>query len=617
MFHGGGPPGMGRGGPPGGGRLGSALDTDEDEELGKLYDSKIIARLPKYLSRVKGWLALGGSGMLIRSLAALAVPYLTGMGVDYIHAGNLTGLNIVAILFVCASLLQWGGHYMEVRFLAYAGGAVLFRMRTEMFDHLQRLSLSFFDHSKVGKLMSRVQNDINQLQEVVTTGILNIVASALTLVGIATVMMVMNTRLALLTLAVVPALGIGIFVWQRYARRAFIRVRQAIAVVNDRLQEGISGVRVTQSLSREEVNVGQFDDVNRAHLDANISAARLQALMLPTVEIMTAIAYSLVIIFGGYQVLAGSMGPGVLIAFLLYIQRFFAPVLELAMMYTELQRAMASGARVFELLDVEPEIKDAPRAIEVPAIKGEVKFNNISFAYEPGLEVLHNVDLAVRPGETVAVVGRTGAGKSSLMNLIARFYDVDKGGITVDGYDVKSVTRQSLRSQIGIVPQEPFLFSGSIEDNIRYGRIDASHEEVVKAAKAAGAHTFITRMERGYDTSVGERGGNLSAGQRQFICIARAILASPPIMVLDEATSNVDTNSERLMQKSLRRLMKGRTSFIIAHRLSTVTNADRIVVLEQGRIVEVGSHEELLAKQGLYHEMFGALSAPEAGQQDA
>jgi ABC-type multidrug transport system fused ATPase/permease subunit len=612
MFHGGGPPpGMGRGGPPGGGRLGSALDVEEEEELGRLYDSKVIARLPRYLSRVKGWLALGAGGMVIRSLAALAVPYLTGIGVDYIHAGNLTGLNIVAILFVCASLLQWGGHYMEVRFLAYAGGAVLFRMRTEIFEHLQRLSLSFFDHNKVGKLMSRVQNDINQLQEVVTTGILNIVASALTLVGIAVVMMVMNTRLALLTLTVVPALGIIIFIWQRYARRAFIRVRQAIAVVNDRLQEGISGVRVTQSLSREEVNVGQFDDVNRAHLDANISAARLQALMLPTVEIMTAIAYSLVIIFGGYQVLAGNMGPGILITFLLYIQRFFAPVLELTMMYTELQRAMASGARVFELLDVEPEINDAPQAMEMPEIKGEVKFNNVSFAYEPGLEVLHDVDLAVRPGETVAVVGRTGAGKSSLMNLIARFYDVDKGVITVDGYDVKSVTRQSLRSQIGIVPQEPFLFSGSIEDNIRYGSIDASHEEVVKAAKAAGAHTFISRLERGYDAPVGERGGNLSAGQRQFICIARAILASPPIMVLDEATSNVDTNSERLMQKSLRRLMKGRTSFVIAHRLSTVTSADRIVVLERGRIVEVGSHKELLARQGLYHEMFGALSAPE------
>jgi len=594
-----------------GGGLHSAFDEDF-EVLGKVYDSKVIARLPKYLAPVKSWLALGASGMVMRALAALAIPYLVGIAIDrFILEGDLGGLNIIAILCIGAALLVWAGQYMETLFLSYAGQAILFRMRTEMFDHLHRLSMSFFDRNKVGKLMSRVQNDVSQLQELVTSEILSIVTNVLTLVGIACVMIIMNPRLALLTLTVVPVLAIIIFIWQKFARRAFIKIRQAISVVNAQLQEGISGVRVTQSLSREGRSFEEFNNVNQAHLSANINAVRLQAVIAPAVQILSGIAFGLVLVFGGYQVLAGQMGPGVLITFLLYIQSFFRPVFELTMLYTELQRAMASGARIFELLDIEPEIKDSAQAIEVPPVKGELKFHQVSFAYQPGVEVLHDIDLIVNPGETVAVVGRTGAGKSSLMNLIARFYEVERGEITVDGYDVRSVTQQSLRRQIGIVPQDPFLFSGSIEDNIRYGHIEASHQEAIKAAKTVGAHDFITHLERGYDTPVGERGGNLSAGQRQLICLARAILANPPILILDEATSNVDTNTERLMQKSLRRLVQGRTCIIIAHRLSTVTNADRIIVLEQGKIAEIGSHQELLAKQGLYYDMVGALTAPD------
>jgi len=600
-----------------GGGLHSAFDEDF-EVLGKVYDSKVIARLPKYLAPVKLWIALGASGMVIRSLAVLAIPYLVAVATDrFILEGDLGGLNIIAILCIGAALLVWAGGYMETLFLSYAGQSILFRMRTEMFDHLHRLSMSFFDRNLVGKLMSRVQNDVNQLQQLLTNGILTIITSTLTLVGIACVMIVMNARLALLTLTVVPVLAIIIFIWQRFARRAFIKVRQAISVVNAQLQEGISGVRVTQSLSREGRSFEEFNNVNQAHLGANINAVRLQALMAPTVQILSGIAFGLVLVFGGYQVLAGQMGPGVLIGFLLYIQSFFRPVFELTMMYTELQRAMASGVRIFELLDVKPEIKDSPQAIEMPTIKGEVNFNHLSFAYRPGVEVLHDIDLTVNPGETVAIVGRTGAGKSSLMNLIARFYEVEKGEVTVDGYDVRSVTQQSLRRQIGIVPQDAFLFSGGIEDNIKYGHPEASHQEVIEAAKMAGIHDFISLLEDGYDTPVGERGGNLSAGQRQLICLARAILANPPILILDEATSNVDTNTERIMQESLRRLTQGRTCLIIAHRLSTVTNADRIIVLEQGEIAEIGSHQELLAKQGLYYNMFEALSAPNLEQQSA
>jgi ABC-type multidrug transport system fused ATPase/permease subunit len=593
-------------------QLSSALDADEDDMLGKIYDWHVIRRLPRYLKAVKWWMIFGSIGMVIRTLASLVSPYLVVIATDSIQTGDLAGLNMIVAVFVGAALVTWGGQYLETRFLYFAGDATLVRLRTEMFDHLQKMSLGFFDRNKVGKVMSRVQNDVQQLQELITGGFLNILISLLTLVGIAIAMILMNVRLGLLTLTVVPALGIIIFVWQKYAHRAFIRVRKAIAVVNAQLQESISGVRVIQSLSRESVNFAQFNDVNRAHLNANIDATKLTALMMPIGEIMSAAAISLVIVFGGYQVLDGQMKVGILLGFLLYIQRFFAPVQELMMEYTELQRAMVAGARIFELLDIQPEIKDSPEAIELPPIKGEVQFDQVSFSYQPGVEVLHDINLTVKAGETVAVVGRTGAGKSSLMNLVTRFYEIPAGKVTIDGYDVKLATQQSLRRQIGVVPQDPFLFSGTIAENIRYGLPEASQEEVVRAAKAAGAHDFISHLERGYDTPVGERGINLSAGQRQLICLARAILANPPILILDEATSNVDTNTERLMQKSLRQLVKGRTCLMIAHRLSTVINADRIVVLEHGKVAEIGSHQELLTKQGPYYQMFTALSLAES-----
>jgi ABC-type multidrug transport system fused ATPase/permease subunit len=608
MFHGGG--GFGGGGMHGG--LHGALDTEEEDILGKVYDRKVFSRVPKYLAPVKGWLTLGAIGMIVRTLAQLATPYLIVMATDdFIATGNLGGLGIIALAMLGVLLLQWGGERFSTLYLAYAGQSILYTMRTEMFNHLHKLSMGFFDHNKVGKLMSRVQNDVNQLQEILTQGILNILTSVLTLVGIIIVMMTLNAKLALLTFTVLPVLGIIVFIWQKYARRAFIRVRQAIAVVNDQLQEGISGVRVIQSLSREDINIGQFDDVNKAHLDANISAAKLQAFMMPTVQILTAVAYALVIIYGGYQVLAETMTVGILLGFILYIQRFFEPIIQLTMLYTQMQRAMASGARIFELLDVEPEIEDAPDAVELPPITGEVKFNHLSFSYEPGTEVLHDIDLTINPGETIAIVGRTGAGKSSMMNLLGRLYEVNKGEIILDGFNIDSVTQESLRRQIGIVPQDAFLFSGTIEDNIRYGYLEASREKVIEAAQTAGVHEAISRMEKGYDTPVGERGGSLSAGQRQLVCLARAILADPPVMILDEATSNVDTNTERIMQEALRRVAKGRTCIIIAHRLSTVTSADRIIALEHGRIVEMGTHQELLDKKGLYYQMYETLSALE------
>ncbi|MFC1946412.1 ABC transporter ATP-binding protein [Chloroflexota bacterium] len=614
MFHGGGGGGGGHfhgGGPQG--RLRGAMDAeDEDEQdvLGNVYDTKIYARMLKYIQPVKGWMITGAVGMLLRTFGQLATPYIIAVATDdFIQTGDVSGLGIIALILIVIAGTMWVGEFMAHRYLAYAGQTILYTMRNQMFDHLHELSLAFFDHNKVGKLMSRVQNDINQLQEVLTNGILNMITSLLTLVGIAIVMITMNWKLALLTLTVVPILALIVYIWQKYARRAFVRVRRAIAEVNDQLQETISGVRAVQSLSREDVNLNQFDDANREHLDANIQAARLQAFMMPTVQIMTAIAYALLIVYGGYQVMDGTMGVGVLLGFIMYIQRFFEPIMQLTMQYTMLQRAMASGQRIFELLDVDPEIHDVKDAIDMPDIKGHIVFDHIHFSYEPGVEVLHDINLEVNPGETIAIVGRTGAGKSSLMNLVSRLYEIDEGQIILDGYDIGSVTQESLRRQVGIVPQEAFMFSGTIEDNIRYGRLEATREDVIEAAKAAGVHEAISRMDKGYDTPVGERGGNLSAGQRQLTCLARAILADPPILIMDEATSNVDTNTERVMQEALRRLAVGRTCLIIAHRLSTVTSADRILALESGKIVEMGTHKELLANKGLYYHMFETLSA--------
>jgi ABC-type multidrug transport system fused ATPase/permease subunit len=609
MFHGG-PPGGGFHGPPGG-PGGPGGHFDSDEVLGKVYDSRVIAKLPKYLLPVKKWIGIGAGGMLVRTFTALATPYLVGIATNDIVKGNLGGLNIIVIIFAAISLVMWIGGYWENLYLSYAGQSIIFRMRTELFAHLHRLSLSFFDTHQVGKLMSRVQNDVQQIQELVTQGILSLITSLLTLIGISVIMITMNWRLGLIMLAIVPIMVLGVWIWQKYARQAFIRVRTAIATVNSQLQEDIAGVRVVQSLSRESENMGQFDQVNRAHLDANVTAVKFEAVMMPMINILTGVSFAIVIIVGGFQVLDGVMTIGILMSFLMYVQRFFDPILELSMQYTELQRAMASGARIFELLDVRPEIQDRPDAIDLPPIKGEIIFNNVSFGYEPDDDILHDINLTVRPGETVAIVGQTGSGKSSLVSLADRFYEVEKGAVTVDGYDIRSVTQQSLRKQIAIVPQDPILFTGSIEENIKYGKMTATRDEVIEVAKTVGAHAFISRLEKGYDTPVGQRGASLSAGQRQLVCLARAILADPRILILDEATSNVDTHTERIMQRALRKLTKGRTCLTIAHRLSTVTGADRIIVLDQGRIVEEGSHKELLAKQGLYHKMFQTLSAPE------
>lgn len=595
-----------------GGGLRRAEDLVDDIVFGKAYDQTVVFRLLTYLKDYKVLTALAVVSTLVFTLATLATPFLVGRAIDGpITQGKLWGwdisepsLMLIFLAFAATGLVGWGSTYLRIICMVYVGQGVFFTLRTQMFNHLQKLSLSFYDRHQIGRIMSRMGGDIAALEEMFSSGATEIAVALLTMVGVATILFLMNVRLAFIALSIMPVLIVILFVWQKYARSAFMKVRQAASIVNAELQQSISGARVIQSLSREEESFKGFDTVNEANMGANLQAVRYSAGIFPVATILMNIARALVVVFGGSQVLTGDLLLGEFVTFLLYMQMFFEPIIRLTMQYTQLQRAMAGGQRIFEVLDTKPEIVDAADAIELPEVKGEITFDHVHHEYVPGLEILHDINLKVAAGETVALVGATGAGKSTMVNLVDRFYEIAKGTLSIDGYDIRSVTQESLRRQIAIVLQDPFIFSGTVRENVLYGRADATEEEMIEAATAVGAHDFIQRLENGYDTELQQAGSNLSLGQRQLISFSRAILANPRILILDEATSTVDTQTEITIQRALRRLLQGRTSLVIAHRLSTIRDADRVVVLSDGRIVEVGTHQELLDKNGVYHNLY-------------
>jgi ABC-type multidrug transport system fused ATPase/permease subunit len=452
--------------------------------------------------------------------------------------------------------------------------------------------------------MSRVTNDVETLNEFLTSGVEVAIGDIFILVGIVTVMFFLNTWLALVSLAVIPILLVGTILLGGRVREAYRVTRKKISGVTANLAESISGMRVVQSFSREMANAQQFDRVNVENLQANIQAAKISALFFPLVDVLGSLGTCLVLWFGGTGVISGSISLGVLVAFMAYVTRFFMPIREISMLYNNVQSALAATERITEIVDARTEVKEAEDAVQLPRIKGEIRFNHVSFGYEPNTYVLRDIDLEISENQRVALVGPTGAGKTSLANLAARFYDPQEGTIIVDGYDLRKVTLKSLRSQMGIVLQDPFLFTGSIRENIAYGKPDAPEQEIIEAAKAVGAHDFIMNFAQGYNTNVGERGIRLSMGQRQLISVARALLADPRILILDEATSSVDPYTELLLQNALKKLLEKRTTLIIAHRLSTVRSADKIVVIDGGRIVDTGTHKELMSRRGLYKRLY-------------
>ncbi|NOZ29749.1 MAG: ATP-binding cassette domain-containing protein [Chloroflexi bacterium] len=539
------------------------------------------------------------------SLTPLAAPYLVGRAIDqFIARGDRHGLAVTMGMLAGTILAGYVFNALSNYTMAVVAQRTLQRLRDDIFEQIQRLSIRYFDTHDAGDLMSRLVNDTDTINQFLSNGLNRTVINSLSLVGIIVVMLRMQTRLALVSFSVIPFMVVTTLYFARRARVAFRRTRERIGAVSAELEENISGVREVQAFAREQANLRRFYELNAANRDANIYARTITAAFTPAVDLLSAIAMAIVAGYGGYLAVQGQASVGLIVAFLGYVQRFFMPIRSISQLYTTMQSALAGAERIFHLLDERPEIQDAPDAIEMPPIRGHVVFDHVYFGYKPGEEVLHDICLEARPGQTLALVGPTGAGKTSIVNLLMRFYDVWDGAVLIDGMDVRRVRQASMRRQMGIVLQDTFLFSGTVADNIRYGRLDATDEEVEAAARLVNAHDFISRLPDGYQTRVQERGSNFSQGQRQLIAFARAVLADPRILILDEATSNVDTRTEMLIQRALDRLLRGRTSFVIAHRLSTIRNADQVLMIVDGRIVERGTHEELLARRGAYYEMY-------------
>jgi len=581
--------------------------TQSEEQYDQGVNPQNARQLVDFVRPYTGRLILATFLMLCASAASVAGPYLVGYAIDKgLNAGDAFVLRNTLLAFLGMTVVQWVGTYYRVNIMARVAMGIIYDLRKSLFEHLQKLSLSFYSHYSVGRVITRVINDVETLRDFLTWAVLAITRDIFTLSLIIFIMLEMDVHLALLTFIVLPVMLLITVLLRRASRLAYRKVRAAVSWVNSVLAENVNGVRVVQAFSRNRQNYEHFRDyVNKYYLQRAIATARISSLFSPSVDLLGAIAIGLVVWLGGAAVLGARITPGLLVAFILYIDRFFDPIRDLSRRYDALQSTLIGWERIMGLLDIPVDIQDAPDAAALPILSGRVDFEHVSFNYsDDPAPILEDIDLHIHPGETIALVGETGAGKTTLVKLLSRFYDPTEGRICVDGCDLRAVTQASLRSQMGVVLQDPFLFNGTVAENIRFGRLSAAHAEIEAAAQAVGAHEFILRLHSGYGTSVEEGGVMLSVGQRQLLSFARALLADPRILILDEATSSVDTQTEHLIQKALARLLKGRTSFVIAHRLSTITNADRIVVIHDGRIVEQGTHAELLTNKGMYYHLY-------------
>jgi ABC-type multidrug transport system fused ATPase/permease subunit len=554
------------------------------------------------------------AALLVATAATLAPPPLAKLAIDDgITPGDETVLYWTVAAFIASALVLWGATWVQTYLVGWVGQRALQDLRIEVFGHLQRMSIGFYSRRQSGVLISRLTNDVEALNQLVSDGVVTLFQSTLTVLGTIVILFWLDAELAAITMLAVPLLLLGSLAFRIASADAYRLTREKIAVITAYLQETLSGVRVVRAFGREARHLNRFAKLNDDNRAANMKTVNLNAAYFPAVELLSAIVTVAILLYGGYQAIDGAVTVGVLVAFVTALNNFFDPIQQLSQLYTTYQSGMAALDKIFELLDEQPELVDAPDAIELGRLRGEITFEDVSFRYAGQDEwALCGADLQVPPGQTVALVGATGAGKSTLAKLVARFYDPDEGRVLVDGRDLRKVTSESLRSQMGIVPQESFLFSGTVRENIVFGKPEATLTEVREAAAAVGADAFIMELAEGYDTEVGERGVQLSAGQRQLIAFARALIADPRILVLDEATSNVDIHTEGEIERGLRRLLAGRTAIVIAHRLSTIRQAGRIVALEHGRVVEQGTHDELLAAEGAYFRLYRAWASQAA-----